>query len=214
MGRPCGVGLDGSPWAGRRGSGSFRRPVCGRQGHGARPAVGPEGAAARGGHRGRGALQMAGTAACGVSQAHSWVGSRPLRPSGHTARPRAGSLVKWGRKPALMKMAEQRVEDLWGSPLSASGPQQRGGDQGHQLPLCTVFRFSCERVVCFCSTLTGVQLICSVVLVSGVQQTESVIHMCTLFVFKILFPYRPLQSMEQSSCAQQQEVLISYLFYI
>ena len=117
------MGLDGSPWAGRRGSGSFRRPVCGRQGHGARPAVGPEGAAARGGHRGRGALQMAGTAACGVSQAHSWVGSRPLRPSGHTARPRAGSLVKWGRKPALMKMAEQRVEDLWGSPLSASGPQ-------------------------------------------------------------------------------------------
>ena len=112
----------------------------------ARPAMGPEGAATRGGHRGRGALQMAGTAACGVSQAHSWVGSRPLRPSGRTARPRAGNLVKWGRKPALMKMAEQRVEDLWGSPLSASGaPSGEAGTRAIS-SLGTVLRLSCERV--------------------------------------------------------------------
>ena len=43
----------------------------------------------------------------------------------------------------------------------------------------------------------GVQLIYNVVLVSAVQQSESVIHISTLF--QILFSRRSLQSIEQSS---------------
>ena len=45
----------------------------------------------------------------------------------------------------------------------------------------------------------GVQLIFDVVLVSAVQQSESVIHTYISTLFQILFPYRPLQSIEQSS---------------
>ena len=45
----------------------------------------------------------------------------------------------------------------------------------------------------------AVQLIYSVVLVSGVQQTESVIHIHISTLFQILFPYRSLQSTELSS---------------
>ena len=42
----------------------------------------------------------------------------------------------------------------------------------------------------------GVYLICNVVLVSGVQHSESVIQAHISTLFKILFPYRSLQSME------------------
>ena len=45
----------------------------------------------------------------------------------------------------------------------------------------------------------GVQLIYNVVLVSGVQQSESAIHIHISTLFQILFPYRSLQSIEQSS---------------
>ena len=48
----------------------------------------------------------------------------------------------------------------------------------------------------------GVQLIYNVLLVSGIQQSESAIHMhisTLFFFFQILFPYRPLRSIEQSS---------------
>ena len=45
----------------------------------------------------------------------------------------------------------------------------------------------------------GVQLIYNVVLVSGVQQSESVIHIHISTLFKILFPHRSLKSIEQSS---------------
>ena len=45
----------------------------------------------------------------------------------------------------------------------------------------------------------GVQLIYNVVLLLGVQQSESVIHIHISTLFQILFPYRPLQSTEQSS---------------
>lgn len=137
-------------------------PSCGlfawHQSHRAWPAMGPEGAAARGGHRGRGDLQMAGASACGASQSHSRVGWRPARrpprPSGRTTRPRAGSLVKRGRKPALMKKAERRVGDLWVSPLSASVPPAESQATRAVGALCVVFshqnHFSCEGVVCFC----------------------------------------------------------------
>ena len=45
----------------------------------------------------------------------------------------------------------------------------------------------------------GIQLIYNVVLVSAVQQSESVIHIHISTLFKILFPYRSLQSIEQCS---------------
>ena len=46
----------------------------------------------------------------------------------------------------------------------------------------------------------GEQLICNVVLVSGVQQSESVIHIYILStLFFIPFPCKPLQSIKKSS---------------
>ena len=42
----------------------------------------------------------------------------------------------------------------------------------------------------------GVYLIYNVVLVSGVQQSESVIHTLKSTLFQILFPYRLLQNIE------------------
>ena len=53
----------------------------------------------------------------------------------------------------------------------------------------------------FCNLLfqIGVQLINNVVLVSGVQQSDSVIHIDVSILFQILFPIRLLQNIEQSS---------------
>ena len=45
----------------------------------------------------------------------------------------------------------------------------------------------------------GVQLINNVVLVSGVQQSDSVIHIHVSILFQILFPIRLLQNIEQNS---------------
>ena len=45
----------------------------------------------------------------------------------------------------------------------------------------------------------GIQLIYNVVLVSGVQQNESVTHIHIFTLFLILFPHRPLQSIEENS---------------
>ena len=42
----------------------------------------------------------------------------------------------------------------------------------------------------------GVHLIYNVVLVSGVQQSDSVIHLHIFILFQIIFPYRLLQSTE------------------
>ena len=49
----------------------------------------------------------------------------------------------------------------------------------------------------FLKIFSGIQLIYSVVLLSVVQQSESVVRISTLF--QILFPYRSLLSIEQSS---------------
>ena len=45
----------------------------------------------------------------------------------------------------------------------------------------------------------GIQLIDNIVLVSGVQQSDSVIRIHVSILFQILFPFRLLQSIEQSS---------------
>ena len=42
-------------------------------------------------------------------------------------------------------------------------------------------------------------MISNVVLVSGAQQSDSVIHVHVSIFFQILFPYRLLQNIEQSS---------------
>ena len=42
----------------------------------------------------------------------------------------------------------------------------------------------------------GVYLIYNVVLVSGIQQSDSVLHIHMSILFQILFPYRLLQSTE------------------
>ena len=47
--------------------------------------------------------------------------------------------------------------------------------------------------------LIDVELIYNVVLVSGVQQSESVIHICLYILFQILFHYRLLQDIDYSS---------------
>ena len=63
----------------------------------------------------------------------------------------------------------------------------------------------------------GVQSIYNVVLVSGVQQSESVIHIhisTLFFFFLILFPYRLLQSIEQSSLCYQGSYQLSILYTV
>ena len=47
--------------------------------------------------------------------------------------------------------------------------------------------------------LIGIQLIYNVVLVSGVQQNDSIIHIHISILFQIIFPFRLLQSIKQSS---------------
>ena len=58
----------------------------------------------------------------------------------------------------------------------------------------------------------GVSLINNIVLVSGVQQSDSVIHIHVSILFQILFPFRLLQNIEQSSlCYTVGPCLLSIL---
>ena len=55
-------------------------------------------------------------------------------------------------------------------------------------------------------------MINNVVLVSGVQQSDSVIHIHVSILFQILFPFRLLQNIEQSSlCYTVGPCLVSIL---
>ena len=58
----------------------------------------------------------------------------------------------------------------------------------------------------------GVQFIYNVVLVSGVQPSKLVIHIHISTLFQLLFPYRPLQSIQQSP--QCYTIGPYYLFHI
>ena len=60
----------------------------------------------------------------------------------------------------------------------------------------------------------GVYLIYNVVLVSGVQQSESVIHIHISTFLKILFPYRSLWSIEKSSLCYTVGPYELSVFYI
>ena len=61
----------------------------------------------------------------------------------------------------------------------------------------------------------GVQSINNVVLVSDVQQSDSVIHIQVSIFFQILFPFRLLQSTEQSSLCSTvgRSLLVIYFKY-
>ena len=66
----------------------------------------------------------------------------------------------------------------------------------------------------FFNFYVGVQLINSVVLVSGVQQSDSVIHIHVSILFQIIFPIRLLQNIEPSSlCYTVGPCWLSILFY-
>ena len=54
------------------------------------------------------------------------------------------------------------------------------------------------KQILFCLMFMIVQLIYNAVLVSAVQQSDSVIYIHIPTLFKIIFPYRPFQSIEQS----------------
>ena len=66
----------------------------------------------------------------------------------------------------------------------------------------------------FLKIFIGEQLIYNVVLVSAVQQSESVIHIPISTLFQILFPYRSLQSIEQSSLCYTVGPYQSSILYI
>ena len=56
-----------------------------------------------------------------------------------------------------------------------------------------------------------VQLITNVVFISGVQQSDSIIHIHVCILFQILFPFRLLQSIEQSFlCYTVGSLLVIY----
>ena len=65
--------------------------------------------------------------------------------------------------------------------------------------------------ICF---FTGVYLTYNVVLVLGVQQSESVIHTHISILFRILFPYRPPQNMEQVSLSYTVGPCYLFILYI
>ena len=66
--------------------------------------------------------------------------------------------------------------------------------------LASAFKALRKRAVVFflfvCLIFIGIELIYNVVLVSGVPQSESVIHIHISVLFYISFPYRLLQSIE------------------
>ena len=56
----------------------------------------------------------------------------------------------------------------------------------------------------------GVQFTNNVVLVSGAQESDSVIHIHVSTLFQILFPFKLLQNTEQSSLPLYSRTLLGY----
>ena len=59
----------------------------------------------------------------------------------------------------------------------------------------------------------GIELINNIVLVSGVQQSDSVIHIHVSILVQVLFPFRLLQNIEQSSLLLYRRSLLVILFF-
>ena len=77
------------------------------------------------------------------------------------------------------------------------------------------FFFMCFVSFFFFLLFIGVQLIYNVVLVSGVEQSESAIHIHISSLFQMLFPYQSLQSIEQSSlCSTVGPSQLSILYIV
>ena len=51
------------------------------------------------------------------------------------------------------------------------------------------------------------------VLVSGVQQSDSVIHICVSILFQVLFPFRLLQNTKQFPVPDNRSLLVIYFKY-
>ena len=102
---------------------------------------------------------------------------------------------KWNLKGKFQSCREQG-RDLGQSSIPIShGPPHRPLDVLCVTPIPLFF----QRVfIYFLINFIGVQLIYNVVLVSVVQQSESVMHTHISTLFQILFPCRSLQSIEQS----------------
>ena len=60
----------------------------------------------------------------------------------------------------------------------------------------------------------GIQLICGVVLVSGIQQSDSVMHIHIFILFKIHFSYKSSQNIGQSSLCYTVGPHLSSILYI
>ena len=90
-----------------------------------------------------------------------------------------------------------------------------------QLSLCDTTLHFCQSIFLFLAfplfklIFIGVQLIYTVVLVSAVQQSESIIHIHISTLFQILFPYISLHSIEQSSlCYTVRSYQLSILYIV
>ena len=71
---------------------------------------------------------------------------------------------------------------------------------------------SCHQICVFLKDFIGVQLIYNVGLVSGIKQSKSFIYIHVSKSFQMIFPYRSLKSIGQSSLCYT--VGLSYLFHI
>ena len=77
-----------------------------------------------------------------------------------------------------------------------------------------LFIFLVTSIIYLFIYLFGVELIYNVVLVSGVQQSNSVIHMHIYILFPILFHYRLLQDIEYSSLYHTVGPCCLFILYI
>ena len=100
---------------------------------------------------------------------------------------------RYFKRDSRQELCWQRCrEDFW-----ADCAQGQRWTQSHSLETSSIGQKSSRRnfftlfLSFFYKFVLGVQLIYSVVLISGVQQSESVT--CTLILFQILFPYRSLE---------------------
>ena len=80
---------------------------------------------------------------------------------------------------------------------------------------CRVWSTECIDILSpLFKSFIEVQLIYKVVIISTVQQNDSVIHVHTSILFQILFPHRLSQNIWQSSLCYIQQVLIGQSFHI
>ena len=101
-----------------------------------------------------------------------------------------------------------KVELLYDSAILLLDKQPKNMKTGYQRDMCTPNFFKKINFI-------GVQLIYNVVLVSGVQQSNSLIHIHIFILFKILFSCRLSQNTEQSFlCSTVGHYQLSILYIV